>query len=262
MHETPRFAFERNGSLSVASADGPLALRWRRSDRARRLCLRNGARGLELVVPQWATLAAAGRFAASHAGWIARQLDRAPTPAVVAAGLSVPFLGQPLAVVHRTDPAARGPAGERVVWVDGGALHVRGAADHLPRRIEDFLRAEAKARLGALARDKGEALGRLPARVTVRDTASRWGSCSAAGALSFSWRLVMAPPAVIDYVAAHEVAHLAHMNHGTRFWRACAGLLAAEDGTGDGIGAQRRIERARAWLRHNGPALHAVRFRA
>ena len=257
MHQTARFAFERNGSLSVASPEGALGLRWRRSERAQRLCLRNGARGLELVVPHLATLAEAGRFAAAHAGWIARQLDRAPAPAVVAAGQTVPYLGSALRVVHRTERGARGPAGERVAWVEEGELHVRGEADHLPRRIEDFLRAEAGRRLGALARDKGRQLGRQPARVTVRDTASRWGSCSAAGALSFSWRLVMAPHFVMDYVAAHEVAHLEHMNHGPHFWRACAGLLADDDA----FGPQRRIDRARAWLRHNGPALHAVRFR-
>ena len=257
MHEMPRFAFDGNGTLSVAGPDGPLGLRWRRSDRAGRLCLRNGAKGLELVVPRWASLAEAGRFAATHAGWIARQLGRSPAPAVVAAGESVPWLGRTLAVVQRTEPGARGPAGERVTWVEGEALHVRGAAAHLPRRIEDFLCAEAKARLTALARDKGAALGHLPARVTVRDTASRWGSCSSTGALSFCWRLVMAPPWVMDYVAAHEVAHLAHMNHGPKFWRACAGLIAAGDRT-----PQQVIRAARSWLRQNGPALHAVRFRA
>jgi predicted metal-dependent hydrolase len=257
MHETPRFAFERDGSLSIAAPEGPLVLRWRRSERAGRLCLRNGAKGLELVVPRWASLAEAGRFAFTHAGWIARQLDRYPPPTVVAAGLEVPFLGERLVVVHRTDAGARGPAGERVAWVETGALHVRGEAAHLPRRVEDFLREQARLRLGALAREKGAALGRQPARITVRDAATRWGSCSVSGAISFCWRLVMAPPPVMDYVAAHEVAHLAHMNHGPRFWRTCARLLA--DGDGDG---QRRIERARAWLRHHGPALHAVRFRA
>lgn len=256
MHETPRVAFDGNGTLSLAGPDGPLALRWRRSVRARRLCLRTGAKGLELVVPQAAPLAEAGAFAAGHAGWIARQLARTPAAALVGPGAAVPYLGTELTIVHRTDRLARGPAGERVAWCAGGALHVRGESAHLPRRVEDFLRAEAKARLTALAREKGALLGRQPSRITVRDTASRWGSCSTSGALSFSWRLVMTPPWVLDYVAAHEVAHLRHMNHGPRFWRACCGLLAP------GEAAPRQVvERARSWLRQNGPALHAVRFR-
>lgn len=252
----PRVAFDGNGTLSIAGQDGPLVIRWRRSNRARRLCLRNGAKGIELVVPQAAPLAEAGSFAASHAGWVRRQIARSPDIGLVAPGSTLPFQGLDLTLIHRTDPKARGPNGERVVWLAGEKLHVRGVAAHLPRRVEDWLRAEARRRFIDLAHVKGERLGRCPARITVRDTASRWGSCSAAGALNFSWRLIMAPDWVMDYVAAHEVAHLRHMHHRPRFWRACADLVAPAD-----ISPERVIERARAWLRQNGAGLHAIRFR-
>lgn len=256
MHQTPRVAFAGNGTVTIAGPEGPLVLRWRRSARARRLCLRNVARGIELVVPEAAPLADAGAFAAAQVGWITRQMARSPEPTQVASGATVPFRGRDLTVVHRTDAGARGPAGERVVWCEADSLHVRGEAVHLPRRIEDWLRAEARRRLSQLAHEKAHYVQRTPSRVTVRDTASRWGSCSADRALSFCWRLVMAPPWVLDYVVAHEVAHLRHMNHGPRFWALCASLVAPSERS-----PQRTIERARAWLKQNGAALHAVRFR-
>jgi predicted metal-dependent hydrolase len=103
-------------------------------------------------------------------------------------------------------------------WLADGALHVTGGQEFLARRVGDFLRAEARRRLSALVAQKA-ALADVPvARITIKDTRTRWGSCTADGALAFSWRLLMAPDFVQDYVAAHEVAHLRHMNHGSRFW--------------------------------------------
>ena len=115
-------------------------------------------------------------------------------------------------ICHR--PEARGGA-----WIEGSDIIVTGAADFLRRRVYDFLRAEARRRILPLVAQKSALAGLRPLRVTMKDTRSRWGSCAPNGSLAFSWRLVMAPPFVQDYVAAHEVAHLRHMNHGKRFWR-------------------------------------------
>jgi predicted metal-dependent hydrolase len=108
---------------------------------------------------------------------------------------------------------ARGAA-----WLQDGELHVAGAPEFLRRRVLDFLRAEALRRLSTLVLAKTPALNVTVRRISVKDTRSRWGSCAADGSLAFSWRLVMTPEFVQDYVAAHEVAHLKYMNHGKRFW--------------------------------------------
>jgi hypothetical protein len=117
--------------------------------------------------------------------------------------------------------------------------------EHLARRVRDWFRSEARARIGVLVRDKAAVLGQTPGRITVRDTKSRWGSCSHDGNLSFCWRLVMAPASVLDYVVAHEIAHLAEHNHGPEFWR-LVGTLTADVGGG------------RAWLKRNGGRLHRI----
>jgi predicted metal-dependent hydrolase len=107
----------------------------------------------------------------------------------------------------------------------------------------------ARDRLAAACDRHAQRLGRRPAALVLRDTRSRWGSCSAQGVLMFSWRLAMAPPAVLDYVAAHEVAHLAEMNHSRAFWATVARLLPDHAAP-------------RAWLRAEGGALHRWRFDA
>jgi predicted metal-dependent hydrolase len=107
----------------------------------------------------------------------------------------------------------------RPVAIADGEIRVRGDPAHLPRRVRDHLVALAGSELARRARRLAPEIGCKVARVTVRDTKSRWGSCSGQGSLSFSWRLILAPDSVIDYVVAHEVAHLAEMNHGPRFWR-------------------------------------------
>jgi hypothetical protein len=116
-------------------------------------------------------------------------------------------------ICRESDPAAP------PVRIADCEIRVRGAPEHVARRVKDHLVRLARAELGRRARLYAQEIGRPITRVGVRDTKSRWGSCSAKGALSFSWRLVLAPEPVVDYVVAHEVAHLAEMNHGPRFWR-------------------------------------------
>ena len=128
--------------------------------------------------------------------------------------------------------------------IDGEkVLLVGGAEDHLARRIRDFLKLEARKDLEVLARGHAARIGRRIASVSMKDTKSRWGSCSNTGVLSFSWRLILAPPFVLDYLAAHEVSHLVELNHSLRFWRLVKRLYPD-------------VEQAKAWLDVNGTDLH------
>jgi predicted metal-dependent hydrolase len=209
----------------------------RRSARARRLSLRlDPALGPVVVLPPRAGLAEAERFVAHHRIWLAERLARLPERVLLEPGARIPLLGLEHEIRHL-------PAARRGVWAEEGVLHVSGRAEHVPRRTLDFLKAEARRRILAHAFALAGRLGRVPARVTVRDTRSRWGSCSARGDLSFSWRLVLAPESVLEYVVAHEVAHLAEMNHSPAFWRTVAELA------GDPAAAK-------GWLKANGGRLH------
>ncbi|HTZ38273.1 MAG TPA: SprT family zinc-dependent metalloprotease [Stellaceae bacterium] len=207
---------QRLDALALAA---PLTVRV--SARARRLSLRvdAAARGVELVLPHRVSAEAALGFVAAHRGWIAARIAALPAPRRLADGASVPLFGVPHRIRHVTDPAAA------PVAIVGGEIRVRGDPAHLPRRVRDHLVALARRDFSARARSLAERLGRRVARVAVRDPKSRWGSCSSSGALSFSWRLILAPEPVIDYVIAHEVAHLVEMNHGPRFWRVVASLV-------------------------------------
>jgi len=187
-------------------------------------------RTIELILPRGAGAEQGVRFVNAHRGWIAARLDALPMPIRFEEGAIVPVFGRPHRICHHQDRA--GPP----VAVADGEIRVRGAPEFVARRVRDHLISLARREFTLRARACAARLGRTVARVAVRDTKSRWGSCSSSGNLSFSWRLVFAPEAVIDYVVAHEVAHLAEMNHGPRFW----GLVAAL--AGDHAGP-------RAWLK-------------
>lgn len=198
-------------SLALPSGTAPVT--WRRSARARRISLRIEPRGGGVIVtlPARATAAAARALLLTHQSWVADRLARLPSPVQLRPGACVPVDGRPHLLVHR--PGVRGTA-----WLEGEAIHVAGDAAFLARRVGDLLRVQARQRLAKLAAAKAAFAGLALRRIVVKDTSSRWGSCTANGTLMFSWRLVMAPPEVQDYVVAHEVAHLRHMNHGREFW--------------------------------------------
>jgi predicted metal-dependent hydrolase len=218
-------------------------VRLRRHRLARRYTLRIAAatREVILTIPPRGTLKEAREFAQKHGGWIAARLGRLPETVRFANGVLVPLRGVTHRIVHR--PGVRG-----TVWVDAyGAeeplLCVTGEAPHLDRRIKDFLRREARRDLESASLRFAAALGVRVRRVAVRDQASRWGSCSSTGVLSYSWRLILAPAFVLDYLAAHEVAHLAEMNHSAKFWRLVQRLCPNH-------------RRAKAWLDVHGSDLH------
>ena len=252
----------RSGTTEVPieGLDVPLVLR--RSPRARRYSLQvsEARRSAVLTVPTFSTLADAEQFLARHMNWLKERLDGLCDPVPFAHGAVIPLRG----LAHQLSFV--GPVRRRgVVWVedlddsrlapvwpeglaavteDLPLLNVAGEAHHAPRRLLDWLKRQAHADLRLRVRNHADRLGLAPKRISVRDQTTRWGSCSSTGTLSFSWRLILAPPFVLDYLAAHEVAHLKEMNHGPSFWALVAHTMP-------------RQAEARDWLQTYGSQLHA-----
>jgi predicted metal-dependent hydrolase len=210
---------EMRGLRGEATIDTAVSIRV--SPRARRVGLRIDAaeRKVEVILPRGVAVKTGLRFLEAKRAWVAARLDALPQPVPFVEGALVPVLG----VVHRIRREFDS-AGAPVRIVDG-EIRVGGDPAHLARRVRDHLVALAGAEIASRAPRLGAQIGRDVARVTLRDTRSRWGSCSARGNLSFSWRLIFAPEPVLDYVVAHEVAHLVEMNHGPRFWQLVASLV-------------------------------------
>lgn len=185
----------------------------------------------------------AAQFAAERAGWIAQELSRLPKGVTLAPGSFVFFRGV-----------------EHELKLERGRGHARIEADLIPRivvpcpdpalfesRLLRFFKDQAREELIDRVATHSVTLGVKPVKIQVKELRSRWGSCSVDGVLSFSWRVILAPPFVLDYLAAHEVAHLREMNHSRRFWAQVKRCI------GD-------YERGRDWLHEHGCALHAVGF--
>src|SRR5262245_4765877 len=206
-------------SIEVAFDQSVYPVRVRRHRQPRRYTLRidAAAREVVLTIPPRGSLREAREFAQRHGAWIAARLKRLPRATPFAHDVVVPLRGVPHRIVHRHN--ARG-----TVWTeqDGAGepvICVAGEPPHHNRRVGDFLKREARRDLDAASRRYAKQLDVTIKRISVRDQSSRWGSCSNSGVLSFSWRLIFAPPFVLDYLAAHEVAHLVELNHSPKFWR-------------------------------------------
>ena len=213
----------------------------RRSARATRFSLRvsrvDGK--VTLSLPLRAREAEAMEFARAQEGWLRNALAKLPQTEGVGIGAEIPVEGRLLRLTT-------GPG--RSLRIEDGTLWVPGDPAQAAARVQAWLRTLARDRLVAASDRYANQIGRKVAKVTLRDTRSRWGSCTHDGRLMFSWRLAMAPPEVLDYVAAHEVAHLAHMDHSPAFWAATARLMPD-------------YARHRTWLRAHGHELLAWRFR-
>jgi predicted metal-dependent hydrolase len=231
-------------SFEVATDAGPVVVDLRRHPRARNYTLRiaGPARPPVLTIPRRGNINEARRFLDRHSDWLKRQIEKLPAPTAIADGATIPLRG----VIHtiRHAPERRGTVSVENDLA-GPVLVVAGDGRHLKRRVVDFLKREAKKDLEWAVVRHALALGVRATCVRLRDQKSRWGSCSPGGRLFFSWRLVMAPPFILDYLAAHEVAHMREANHSRRFWALCRRLSP-------------QTEAARAWLSANGQALHAI----
>ncbi|MCZ0960878.1 M48 family metallopeptidase [Paracoccus benzoatiresistens] len=217
-----------------------MRITWRRSARARRMTLRVPRDGgpVVLTLPAHVALADGAAFAESKSRWLLQASERRPAPSIVRHGVALPVSGSMLTLT---------PAAVRVAGIKGEALLLPAARRPAPV-VQAFLKHLAMQHLRAACDRHAAALGRSFRAIVLRDTRSRWGSCTSDGRLMFSWRLAMAPPAVLDYVAAHEVAHLRHMDHSPRFWAAVAALMPD-------------YARHRDWLRRHGADLMAWQFR-
>jgi len=224
-------------SLTIMLDGREVTLTLRRSSRARRIAIRvdPALGGAELVLPADASESSGRAFVAQRAAWLLDRIDRIPAAIPFRPGETIPYRGTPHAIAH--DPAAR-----RGVHLADRRIVVSGRAEHLARRLRDWLRREALAAIAPLAGAKSAILGRPHGRISIRDQKSRWGSCSPDGNLSFNWRLILTPDDVLDYIVAHEVGHLAQANHSPAFWAVVDRLTPhARDG--------------RRWLKRNGGAL-------
>ena len=224
----------------ILAGDPPVELVLRRSARARRISLRvSSVDGrVTLTCPPHVREADALGFAEEKADWLRSHLERRPDEVSVGSGVELPVRGEMLRVASGS--------GRRVRMINGEVV-VPGDLARVGARLQGFLKEMARARLVEASDRYAALLGRKYTRLSLRDTRSRWGSCSSKGALMYSWRLVLSPDDVLEYVAAHEVAHLAEMNHSRRFWDHVTRLY------GD-------HEPPRRWLKDHGAGLHRYRF--
>ena len=227
-------------TMTTLPGTPPIEITLRRSARSRRFSLRVSRLDgrVTLSLPLRARENEAWEFARAQEGWIRRALAAMPQVDAVRFGSSLPFEGRSLVLT---------PATGRSLSIEGDSLLVPGQPEQVARRVAAFLKVRARDRLAAASDHYARALGRPYSSLTLRDTRSRWGSCTADGGLMYSWRLVMAPPAVLDYVAAHEVAHLDQMNHSPAFWAVVQRLFP-------------EYEASRRWLKTHGQVLHGYRF--
>jgi predicted metal-dependent hydrolase len=257
---------EQSPTLRIPELGCNVALR--RSPRAKRFSLKvsHTERAAILTLPSRGRMEDASAFLARHADWLRKQLERLPDPIPFTDGAVLPLRGElhclkfmgaqrhDGVVSIRTPKLAVGGQDYDgfinklgLISPDCGMalpeICVNGECDHAPRRFSDWLRGEVRKDISVSVAKHAKTLQCTPKRIAIRDQATRWGSCSTSGTLSFSWRLIFAPPFVLDYVAAHEVAHLCEMNHGPRFWRLVRDAVPG-------------MQKARIWLKAHGAELH------
>ncbi len=231
-------------TFTVVAGGREIVVTLRRNARAKRYTLRLTPKldGAVVTIPRRGTIAEAKAFVARHANWMDERIATR-TPEVLAPGAAVfvrgvPHIVTPTGTLRGVVRAVRGEAGQALLMVPGDA-------EQAARKVTDFLKKLARGDYADAVERHARALGVTPGAIRLKDTSTRWGSASTSGTLSFSWRLIMAPAFVLDYLAAHEVAHLKEMNHSDRFWAICYRLAP-------------RTDEAKAWLKAHGRDLHRM----
>ena len=228
--------------MAVLPGSPPVEVHLRRSARARRFSLRVSRLDgkVTLSMPLRAREGEALAFLRGHEGWLRETLQAMPESSLrpVGIGSVIPVEGRELVV-----SAGSG----RGVRVEGDRMVVPGDPAKAGVRVAAWMKVLARDRLAAASSRYAGLVGRSFSSLALRDTRSRWGSCSPDGRLMYSWRLIMAPPSVLDYVAAHEVAHLVELNHSPAYW-AVVGRIYPD------------WKPQRAWLHQHGQTLHRLRF--
>ena len=190
-----------------------------------------------LTVPRFCSRTKAINFVNENMDWILENLQDLPTEKRFTDGATISVLGEKVIICHC-------PEARRGTWLEGGKLYVSGAAEFLHRRVKDYIKKEAQKEFYRLSKGLADQLGCPLHQVTLKDTKSRWGSCSSLGNINYSWRIALAPKFVIDYLMAHEVAHLKHPDHSDAFW-ACVYNLYPD------------WVKGRTWLKKYGKELYA-----
>lgn len=210
------------------------------SSRARRFSLRIDAREGDVIftwpLKSRVSMEKALQFVEKHRLWIEDQRRHATHQIPFAPGTILPIAGKSYTIEHRP--------GRGLTRLEEDRLVVHGGPEHIARRVRDFLKAEAYRHFKALSDAKAASLNLRPVSIRILDPKTRWGSCGPDGRLMYSWRVLLAPPEVMDYLVAHEVAHRVHHNHSRRFWGLCATLT-------------ENAAQSRRWLRKEGRRLLA-----
>jgi predicted metal-dependent hydrolase len=237
MRHKPKSKTISTSNTTFDGVDAPVEVR--RHPGARRMTLRvsRTKRAVIVTVPMQCDPDEAGVFLSRHLDWVRDRLGNVPLPVPFAEGIIIPIRG----VLHRV--TFTGASKTRKLVEAAFTLQVHGRRDLAHRHLKSWLVDQARADLDDLVAHHCNALNVKAKRIAIRDQTSRWGSCSTTGVLSFSWRLVLAPAPVLDYVAAHEAAHLAEMNHGPRFWALVRKTMP-------------RMDEAKRWLSRYGTELH------
>lgn len=227
-------------TITLGKGDNIAEVSLRKSHLAKKIIIRiSKKKGIELIVPKRVSYKRALDFLYSKENWVLQkslvlqQKDRS----VFTDGAEVPILDNKYIIKYSGN--LRG-----VSKIEGGYLIISGLEEHIARKVQQFLVKLAKTVITERAKIEAAKLGVKFTTITIRDTTSRWGSCSRSGSLSFSWRLVMAPRAVLEYVVAHEIAHLVEMNHSQKFWDVVASIFP-------------HYKQARRWLKTHGDVLHS-----
>jgi predicted metal-dependent hydrolase len=218
--------------------------------RANRMTLRieAGGRGLKITIPHGLKPSDVQKFLTRHQTWLEEKLAKYCDTPTLTAGMSIAIRGVPHIIHH--DPSKRGSV-QQSGSDNGAILTVYGDVTAIGKRVSDFLKKQAKRDIEPLALELALKCTKKIKTIRFKDTKSRWGSCSSSGNLSFSWRIMMAPPFVISYLVAHEVAHLTQMNHGSHFWALCQKLC-------DDLGCD--MNNAKTWLKTHGMSLQMISF--
>ncbi len=237
----------RNGQRLPPEAPegiGGVAARLSVNPRARRLSIRIDGRAGEavLIAPSERKLGEVVAFARTKTGWILERLALRQPGTPIVPGATLPLLDRPTRLL-----AVPGAGAARLSEdADGPTILSGGEGEAFARRVENLFKRIARDTLQARTDVHLKTLGQRPVKISIADPKSRWGSCSPHNrTIRYSWRVIMAPHAVVDYLAAHEVAHLVHADHSPAYWSVVHDL----------IGDHRAYRR---WLKDNGAALHAV----
>lgn len=216
-------------------------VKMRRDSRAKRMALRldPANRCVHFVLPRFASHKKAQAFIDSHRQWVIDRIRELPEYMPFEDGVNIPVLGRDVEIVVEKDPSRKSTH----IELQDHILLVQTNLDDYAPRIKRFLKKVAREYLTDIMDEKTANLDRKAIKIQIRDTKSRWGSCSVDGHISLSWRLIFAPSEAMDYVVAHEAAHLMHMDHSKRFWALCEDLCIDYDG-------------GKSWMREHGHGLH------